>query len=369
MVIAQIGEGQEQRRTRADDDLCGPARHRPPRGAALRRAQIAVPRHGRAAEARLKPRQPRCRQRDFGEQHQRLPATAQRRGNGFEIHLGLARSGDTVEHERAERPRLNCRDERRCRIGLRGLEDWRGEIRVWAGRVGVGGDGLGDQRPGTDQAANYPFGHPGDPRQFADRSALPLQRAKRRIACRGQPRRGGTPRAIFDKRLTWFECRWRRQHHAHDRAQGRQIIIRHPFAQSPERRGQRRRIGLAADRAQLACIDVAVRRQCIVPHHAKDAARPQRHTDDIAGNKRQPFRNGIVERTENRLEHDDTDTGRVHRSDISTGGSAAYPDPKKRCAPIKQKPPVWPSPAPAALFCFRNDLGRFACWVSTIMTE
>jgi hypothetical protein len=87
---AKVLERQEQRRARADDDLRPAIGNRGPGGAAFTGLQIRMPRHRRTAEARRKAREPRCRQRDFGHEHQRLAALPKRGGNAFEIHLGLA---------------------------------------------------------------------------------------------------------------------------------------------------------------------------------------------------------------------------------------------------------------------------------------
>ena len=74
---AELGIGQEQRRARADHDLRLAAGDPAPGAAPLRRAQVAVPGDGRAAEARLEALEERLGERDFGQQDQRLPALAQ----------------------------------------------------------------------------------------------------------------------------------------------------------------------------------------------------------------------------------------------------------------------------------------------------
>ena len=56
------------------------------------------------AEAGLDPVEELARERDLGQQHQRLAARAQRLGDGFEIDLGLARPGDALQ-ERGEKRR------------------------------------------------------------------------------------------------------------------------------------------------------------------------------------------------------------------------------------------------------------------------
>ncbi len=55
-----------------------------------------------AAEARLEPLEERLSERDFRKQDERLLALAKALGDGLEIDLGLARSGDSVEQDGIE---------------------------------------------------------------------------------------------------------------------------------------------------------------------------------------------------------------------------------------------------------------------------
>ena len=93
----QVAIGQEQRRPRADDQLCASPRSTgPPVAPALRlersECHSAAP-PKRAAETV----EPVGGQRDLGQQDQHLSVRPQRRGDGFEIDLGLAGPGDAVE--------------------------------------------------------------------------------------------------------------------------------------------------------------------------------------------------------------------------------------------------------------------------------
>ena len=60
-----------------------------------------------AAEARGEAVEELHRQRDLGQEDQRLLSFAQRFGDGFEIGLGLARPRDAVEQRHGEFPLLH----------------------------------------------------------------------------------------------------------------------------------------------------------------------------------------------------------------------------------------------------------------------
>ena len=100
---AEIGEGQEERRARPDDDARLAARDRAPDALAL-----AL---GRDPECHSAGRAPkRCGeaveelggQRDLRQEHQRLPARPQGLGDRLEIDFRLARAGDAFEQGRGK---------------------------------------------------------------------------------------------------------------------------------------------------------------------------------------------------------------------------------------------------------------------------
>ncbi len=94
---AEIGEGQEQRRARADHHARGSLGDRAPGIAPRRAAEIGMPFDRRRAETVGKAREPLRRERDLRQQHQHLAAAFERGGDGGEIDLGLARAGDAIE--------------------------------------------------------------------------------------------------------------------------------------------------------------------------------------------------------------------------------------------------------------------------------
>ena len=114
---AQIGKRQEQRRPRADDDAGLALGHRPPSGAPHAGGEVGVPHGGRHPEPPREPRQPLRGQRDLRQQDQRLAPGAQGRGDGLQIHLGLARAGDAVQQRDREGARRHRLAQRR-RHGL-----------------------------------------------------------------------------------------------------------------------------------------------------------------------------------------------------------------------------------------------------------
>ena len=93
----QIAERQEQ------GGSC--AHHQPhialachfPQAAALNHGDAGMPFAGAGTKAVLDPFQKFRSQGDLGQQHQRLPSLAQTFGHGFQIDLGLARSGDAFQ--------------------------------------------------------------------------------------------------------------------------------------------------------------------------------------------------------------------------------------------------------------------------------
>jgi len=98
----ELGKRQKQRRTGPDDDPRTPGDDRPPGIAALGLADVGMPLRGEHAEAlakTLEPLRPKC---DLGQQDQGLPPGGEGSGECGEIGLGLAGTGDSVEHGHLE---------------------------------------------------------------------------------------------------------------------------------------------------------------------------------------------------------------------------------------------------------------------------
>ena len=126
----KVAERQEQRRPRADHQLRLTLPHHAPDAAAFGHGDARMPFGGLCAKPRLDPVQELFGQRDFRQQHQRLPPCAQRGGDRLEIDLGLARSGDTAQQRGAVGARSHtsrpARAEARLIVG-----------QLLAGQVGV----------------------------------------------------------------------------------------------------------------------------------------------------------------------------------------------------------------------------------------
>jgi len=101
---AQVAERQEQRRARAHHQLRRALPHHAPDAAAFGHGRARMPFGGPRPEPRLDPAQELGRQSDLGQQHQRLPAHAQRLGHCLQIDLGLAGTGDALEQRGAVAP-------------------------------------------------------------------------------------------------------------------------------------------------------------------------------------------------------------------------------------------------------------------------
>src|SRR5581483_10488408 len=84
---SEIGIGEEERRARADDDLRLAVEDRAPGEAPLEPGQFRMPLRRQRAEAPLEAPEPLRAERDLGDQHQRLAAGAQARGDRLEIDL------------------------------------------------------------------------------------------------------------------------------------------------------------------------------------------------------------------------------------------------------------------------------------------
>ncbi len=100
---AEVGERQEQSRARADNDRRLAARDRRPDALALALGQTGMPLGGSRAETRREPIEKLPGERNFRQQHQRLPFLPQSFGDRLEINFGLARSRHALEQGRRER--------------------------------------------------------------------------------------------------------------------------------------------------------------------------------------------------------------------------------------------------------------------------
>ena len=84
-----------------------------------------------------------------------------------------------------------------------------------------------------------------------------------------------------------------------------EIIIRGPFDQAAQRRGDRRDVDQAGERAQAVVADLLGLEPLGLPRHADQLARAERRDDDRARLDRHAGGHAIVERAERGVEGDD----------------------------------------------------------------
>ena len=101
---SQISKGQEQGRSRANDNRCITAQRKAPQLALFARTNIRMPFLRHNPEPFGESCLPGGRQGNFRKQYQYLAAGIQHALDRIEIHLGLARSGDTIQQKGHEAP-------------------------------------------------------------------------------------------------------------------------------------------------------------------------------------------------------------------------------------------------------------------------
>ena len=155
----KIGEGQEQRRARADHELRLVLGDRAPDAAAQRRRHAGMPLGGARAETLLATGDELRGERDLGHEHEDLPAARERGGDRLEIDFRLARAGDAVEQRHGEAA-LGVGEELPRGLILLGRELRAFERQIEGARVPVG-QRLGDESPGIDQPVDDARAHAG----------------------------------------------------------------------------------------------------------------------------------------------------------------------------------------------------------------
>ena len=156
---AEVGEGQEQRRAGADDDIGAAFRDGAVSFAAHGGGEFGVPDRRGGAEAALEALQELYREGDFRQQHQGLLLLPQRLCHGFQIDFRFARAGDAVEQGDAKFLRRDRVAQRGRGGGLRGGKRGAGMRRVRAAKgigfaaLGVGGEQAFLQGQGQHVAA------------------------------------------------------------------------------------------------------------------------------------------------------------------------------------------------------------------------
>ncbi len=275
---AEIGEGQKQRRARPDDRPRLPARDRAPGPLPLALGQARVPFRRPRAEPRREPVEELGGQRDFRQQHERLPPLPQRLGDRLEIDLRLARAGDAFEQRRGKGAGRDAGGEVVGRGLLVGVEDRRTEV-----GIEVGCDPLGRQF--DERRARRPRrgrrSRSRSSRQLGERG-LGMRRGARASAASTRPAPRSCARRLAGRDDAEF-LRGRLQNlmgadrHAQHHAARAQRPAGDPVDEVAQRFLQRRPVAHGGDGFQVVAARLARR-----PDDAGRMARPERHADEGA---------------------------------------------------------------------------------------
>ena len=295
---------QEQRRTGADDHLRAPRRHHPPEPAPLGLGDARMPFPGPCAEPRLDAREKFRGQRDFRQQHQRLPPAPQTVGHGFQIDLGLARAGDALQKRHAKAVPPQRRRRRRLIFGqnLAGPGEIELRQRQIAGLLGL------LDRAELHQPLHHLRRDACQLRELAQvkpRAAVIAEHGQNLFARLGQLARRRRAQPIDPPRAGRIEQARRARGQPQHRGQRGHRVRPHADQEVLQFRPHWRHIQNARNRAQLARLEPPVAR---APDDADDPARPERHFDESA-RETAAFGCEIVQRLADRLGGEHRDAG------------------------------------------------------------
>ena len=279
-----------------------------------------MPQHRRRAEPLLEAVEEILGQRDLGQQDEHLPPHPQRLRNGFEIGLGLARSGNPVEQEGSELRRAHRLAEYpRSLALLRAQRDF-GEIGVRGivGPVAIDLDRF--EHALVDQPAQHAFGDARDARKFADIRLLAFERVDRRLPLRGHAFGHPPGQAVFGHCRRALERAPRRQRHARHARERGDIIVGGPFDQPAQRCRQRRDGQQAAQIAQLLHRNFGPWKPFGFPDNSDYRPRTQRAFDNRTRFDHHAFGHLVIERAESGIENEAAHA--VHGPAIWAGAGA-----------------------------------------------
>ena len=324
----QIGKGQEQGRTRAHHHANMVFGRHHPQPAPLGPGDAGMPFARTRAEPGLDPVQKLRRQRDLGQQHQRLPALPQTFRHRLKVNLGLARAGDTAQQGGAIGAALHRLPQQCRRIGLIRRQGFAGQVRVQPRKRQVARRAHLGQRASLDQPLHHAAADPGQLRQLAwgkAGAAVILDHPQHGGAGVGHAF-GRRPRAMDDapRRRRLVQIRRPRRHTQHQ-GQRRQGIFAHPRQEFDHPRGQWRSLDQPRDGTQLGHVEIAHARP---PDRAHHPARAQRHHDQLS-QPHPPLGRKIVEHADHLLrQHRDAGAMRIEQrlvhlspADPATAGS------------------------------------------------
>jgi len=307
----EVAERQEQGRPRADHQLRAAlpdhAPQPPPFG--LRRARM--PFGGARAEARLHPRQEFRRQRDLGQQHQRLPAHREAFGHRLQIHLGLARAGDALQERCAIAAAAQRRAQPRRALGLIGGQVLAGQAGVEP-RIGqIARRLLLQHGARLDEALDHAGRHLRRRRKLGQRqrrAAEGVQRIEHPRPRLGHPRRFGPRKAVDPARARRLAKAGAARRQPQHRGQRREGVVGGAHQEGAHLGAHRGHVQHPVHRAQLGRVEPALARP---PDDAGHQTRPQRHRDE-GPLRAAPLRRAVVQRAAHGL-------CRQHRHPLALG--------------------------------------------------
>ncbi len=310
---AQPGQRREHGAPRAQHHVGAPLADAPVLGDPLAGRQTGVPDGDALAQPRAQSAQELGGQGDLGHQHQASAAARAGRLDGLQVHLGLARAGDTVQQQGApagvERGgdrgggrglllRRPGRDRGRGGIGAEPVEA--GALGRLPRQLDEAGGGHAPQRGEGRARAAAELGRgqlsPARPQDVEDLAPAPAparaRRAGDQAGGRGRPGRRERPAAVRVPAQRALDAG--RQHQAQAEGERSLVVAGHPAGQVQELRRERRRGHGAGQRRQAAL----VRRRAAREHHAEHPPRAQGagHQRARARDRVERGGHGVVER-------------------------------------------------------------------------
>ena len=178
-------------------------------------------------------------------------------------------------------------------------------IGVGAGERAVGIHRDAFERSRVDEPAQHRVADAGMIGQFADRALAAFKCGERFLALRGEARRHRPGRPVFGELARAIEGGRRRQDHPQHRRERAEVIIGGPFAQTAQRRGDRRNVDNAGKRAQPVVADLLRGQPIRFPRDAEQLPGAERRDHDRAGLDAYAVRHAIIERPERGIHRDD----------------------------------------------------------------
>ena len=290
---AEIREGKEQGGARARHHLHLAARHALQHAGAAPRGDAGMPFRRPNAETAGEAVEEGLRQRDFGQQDQRLPPLPQGFGHRFEIDFRLAGAGDAVQQVDAEGAGRHRRAQHGRRLRLR-----RGEAGNRKGRVRKLSGGLGRQHHRfqhavIDQPVHYGGGHARLPRRIRLAAHESIRKARQQLFPRGSGAGGRAAGGAHTNPLARGAGAFAMaQRHAQHHATRSQRIVGHPVDELEEVGGKRHIGELRLHRLELRPVHRGGGGTAR-PDAAHHAAIAQRHMDKVARRQVQPLGDGV----------------------------------------------------------------------------